>query len=125
MSRHSENASIARANHTYYFGETTGVEWRSTKDCDWTTLVGAVVHGEEIKSIRRGNSYAKIIRRQIFVESGTVTLRLHSHVRIGGDCGQIYTVADITTKGSRICLHLQREHPIEITNPNYRSPNRR
>ena len=128
MSIHSENVTAALANHKAYFGESTAsanrVEYRESDRCEWRPIDGAVVHGEFIATVRTGQQYAKATKRHVFVDAGDVPTRIHAHVRIGG-CDMIYTVIDITRKGSRLQLHLQRVATIETTRPDYRTPSRR
>lgn len=121
MSRHSENAAIARQNHKYIFGEATGIEYRETANCDWVAIVDGVLHSEFIANVRKGSTFAKVTKRNLFCDASQVSKRINAQVRIGGEWGPTYIVVDITTRGTdRYQLHLQRSEIVEVTRPGYR-----
>jgi hypothetical protein len=122
-SRHAANAAVAAQNHADWFGEPTGVEYRATANCTWATLPYAVLHGETIGWVRKGNPQvsSKVVRRNIHVPVGTA-IKLHGNVRIGGDCGPQYTIVDVLAKSARVQVTLQRMEVAEVTRPNYRGP---
>jgi hypothetical protein len=122
-SRHAANAAVAAANHAQWFGDPTAAEYREGPNCAWTTLAYAVIHGETIGWVRKGTPQisSKVVRCNIHVPVGTA-VRLHGHVRIGGDCGAQYTIVDILAKSARVQLTLQRADLAEVTRPNYRGP---
>lgn len=125
MSLHTNNAAVAIANHRVYFGEATGIEYRASKECPWATLEGAVLHGEFVANVRKGNTFAKVTKRHLFCDASQVSKRINAQVRVGGDCGDVYTVTDITTRSAaRYQLHLQRADIVEYTRPGYRKEDR-
>lgn len=120
MSRHSDAAAIAQENHKYYFGEYTGVEYRETDRCEWSTITNAIVHGEYISTVQKGMTRAKVTKRDVYCDIGQAGRRINAHIRIGGANGQIYTVVDITTHSGRLQLHLQRADIVEVARPDFR-----
>ena len=126
-SRHSANASAAVANHRHWFGDPAGVEYRAGPRCDWAVIPFAVPHGESIGWERRGTNPQtthRVVKRVVYVDRDTLPegLKLNAQMRIGGDCGPIYTVCDIVTRVERVALHLRRSDIAELTRPNYRGP---
>lgn len=129
MSLHSDNVTTALANHKAYFGEGSTsaqrVEYRESDKCNWSSIDNAVVHGEFISNVRSGANWSKQTKRNIFCDVTQVTNRVNAHVRVGGDCGQIYNVSEITRKGNRYMLGCTRVATVETTRPDYRTPSRR
>lgn len=127
MSRYSVNAAAAVANHRDYFGDPTGVEYRAGPRCDWAVIPFAVVHGETIGWERVGNNpqtTRRIVKRVVYVDASSLPegLKLNAQMRIGGACGPVYTVVDMTTRTGRVALHLKRFDVAEVARPNYRGP---
>lgn len=129
MSLHSENVAAAIANHRAYFGENANspnrVEYRPSEEFPWVSVDNAVVHGEFVATVRNGMQSSRQTRRHIFCDLSQISERTNAHVRIGGQCGQVYTVVEFTRKGDRMQLHCVRHALKETTRPNYRSQNGR
>lgn len=126
MSRYSVNAAAAVANHRFWFGDPAGVEYRAGPRCDWVTVPYAVAHGETIGWERSGSNpqlAKKIIKRIVYVERDVLPegLKLNAQLRIGGECGPVYTVTDMVTRLERVALHIRRAELAELTRPNYRA----
>jgi hypothetical protein len=124
MSLHSQNVDAALANHRVYFGESSDsadkVEYRENANVPWRLVNLAVVHGEFIARVQKGMQTSKEVRRHVFCDANQITDRLNCHIRVGGPSGTIYSITEITRKGSRMQLHLVRYGAIETTRPDYR-----
>ena len=129
MSLHSQNVDAALANHRVYFGEpstsATKAEYRENANVPWRLVDMAVVHGEFLQRVQKGMQTSKEVRRHVFCDAAQITDRLNCHIRIGGVGGQVYSICEITRKGSRMQLHLVRFSAIETTRPDYRQPTAR
>ena len=121
MSQFQINTGVAAAAHRDYFGNPTGVSWRGGANCEWATLPGAVVHGEQIRWVRKGNPQvsARVVQRVVHIDTSAAAVNLNAHVKID-DCAHVYTVVETLVRGIRIALTLQRAEVQEITRPNYR-----
>lgn len=121
MSQFSINTAAAAAAHRDYFGNATGVSWRANSNCQWASLPGAVVHGEQIRWVRKGNPQvsARVVQRVVYIDTTAAAVQLNAHLRID-DCADVYTVVESLVRGGRIALTLQRAEVSEITRPNYR-----
>jgi hypothetical protein len=115
---YADNAAAAVAAHADYFGES--VEYRQGPTCDWSTITNCVLHGEEIRHQRRGEKWAKVIRRNAFCSAAAVSGKINAQLRVGGQWGDVYTVTDVTFRGTRAQLHLARAEVVEVTRPGYR-----
>lgn len=124
MSQHASNVAAAVASHREYFGEPTDsaqrVEYRESKECNWRVIENAVVHGEFVSFTRKGNERTRETRRHVFCNADQITDRVFAHIRIGGSCGPIYSIAEITRKGDRRQLHLVRYQISEVARPGHR-----
>jgi hypothetical protein len=128
MSLHRINAEIAANQHREVFGSRAGdpdqVEYRESSSCNWRLLDYAVVHGEFISTLREGRETRRSVRRSVFVDAKAVPSRLNAHVRIGGECGQVYNVTEVTSAGTRLQLHLTRHQIMEVSRPDLRTTQR-
>jgi hypothetical protein len=121
MSQFSINTAAAAAAHRDYFGNPSGVSWRANANCEWETLAGAVVHGEQIRWVKKGNPQvsARVVQRVVYIDTAAAAVNLNAHIKVD-DCNHIYTVVETLVRGYRIALTLQRAEVSEITRPNYR-----
>lgn len=125
MTNFQINTAAAAAAHRDYFGNPIGVSWRANANCSWATLPNAVVHGEQIRWVKKGNPQvsARVVQRVVYIDTSAAAVALNAHVRVD-DCANVYTVVETLNRGLRVALTLQRAEVQEITRPNYRQVTR-